>query len=65
MGVFKNIFTSLVKLDKIQAIQNSIENEFRVYCDDREKWTQGRRTAENSSIREWEYLNKPQNENRK
>ena len=64
MGIFKSIYTSLVKLDKVQALQNAVELEFRIYCDDREKWTNGRRTAENATIREWEYLNKPQNENR-
>ena len=64
MGIFKNIHTSLVKLDKMQAIQNAIQLEFIIYCNDREKWTNGRRTAENASIKEWEYLNKPQNENR-
>lgn len=44
-------------------LEKQLNEEYDRYCNEREKWTQGERTAINARIKEWEYLNKPQNEN--
>jgi hypothetical protein len=50
-----------MSLERELMLEAHINKEYDMYCAQRQEWTEGRRTAENATIKEWEYLNKPRN----
>tara|TARA_R110002012_G_scaffold272461_2_gene458027 strand:+ start:4967 stop:5176 length:210 start_codon:yes stop_codon:yes gene_type:complete len=64
MGKLKQFFLGerLQQIDRELMIEQQINEQYDNYCKEREKWTEGEKNAENATIKEWEYLNKPRYE---
>jgi len=47
-----------------EYLQRKLDAEYQEWCYDIDKWRSGKRTPENTSLKEWEYLNKPTKDKR-
>ena len=66
MGLLKQLLlgSRVQQLDRDAMIEEQLNNEYDRYANLREQWTKGERNAEMQSIKEWEFLNKPNYEQR-
>lgn len=52
------------QIDREQTLEMQINAQYDEFCSYVQEWECGNRTAENQTIKEWEYLGKPLNKNR-
>jgi len=65
MGRLKEFLlsTRLNQADNDLSLALQLEAQYYQYTEQRKKWTEGEKNAENATIKEWERLNKPNKQN--